>query len=113
MKKTKSFNDTSTPPVITGRASLPGGGNLFARPVNEELPDFEIDSSDPFLSPSPTKVTRTRTFRRTKTLDSMPLNAHTLFGTSRTSGSILDKENLDPGLNSGRRLIDISATSVA
>jgi hypothetical protein len=110
MKKTKSFNDTATPPISTGFQSSPGMGNLFAkpRPINEEWPDLDIDPSDPFSSPSPSKPVRT--FRRTRTLDSMPLNAHVLFGQSRVISSAMDKENLDPGLNNGRRVIDISAT---
>jgi hypothetical protein len=108
MKKTKSFNDHPTP-IQTGQLPLPGGGNLFTRAVNEEWPEFDIDSSDPFLSPSPSKPARA--FTRSRTMGSMPLNGHTLFGPSRISVLMMDKENLDPGLG-GRRVIDISTTSV-
>jgi hypothetical protein len=128
MKKTKSFNDHPTPTVITGFKSSPGSGNLFApRPDNVNVNETEtkwgdIDSSDPFLSPSPSKPARV--FRRTRTLDSlsMPMNANVLFGPSRRT-SMFDKENIGPGwvpgadssLTAGvgqdRRVTNISASA--
>jgi hypothetical protein len=128
MKKTKSFNDHPTPTVITGLKSSPGSGNLFApKPDNvaeTEINWGDIDSSDPFLSPSPSKPARV--FRRTRTLDSlsMPMNANVLFGPSRRA-SMFDKENVEPGwaptsafgagvgtgvgVGQGRRVTNISA----
>lgn len=122
MKKTKSFNDHPTPTVITGFKSSPGSGNLFAPKqmnVEADWPDCNIDSSDPFLSPSPSKPARE--FRRTRTVGSLPMNGHpismpknghVLFGPSRRT-SMIDKENIGPGPGGfDRRVIDISASAV-
>jgi hypothetical protein len=162
MKKTKSFNDRTTAP-ITGIASSSGQGNLFApRPMNVDInindtwdldkdwdTDFNgnsgnmegIDSSNPFLSPSPSKASvspapaprfgavGTRQFRRTRTLDSgmkLASNANTSkfvsyapipvpppgqAGTLVRRPSMLDKENIALGAT-GRRVINLSTTAV-